>query len=43
MDNKQWFKESQFGMMVHFGLYSLLGGEYKGNQQRAKCRALQSC
>ena len=30
MTNKEWFKEAQFGMMVHFGLYSLLGGEYKG-------------
>lgn len=30
MDNKKWFKEAKFGMMVHFGLYSILGGEYKG-------------
>lgn len=30
MDNKQWFKDAKFGMMIHFGLYSLLGGEYKG-------------
>ena len=30
MDNKKWFKEAQFGMMVHFGLYSLLGGEWHG-------------
>ena len=29
MDNKKWFKEAQYGMMVHFGLYSMLGGEYK--------------
>ena len=29
MDMKQWFKEAQYGMMVHWGLYSLLGGEYK--------------
>lgn len=32
MNNKEWFKEAQFGMMVHFGLYSLLGGEYKGKR-----------
>ena len=32
MDNKAWFKEAQFGMMIHFGLYSLLGGEWKGRQ-----------
>ena len=30
MDNRKWFKEAKFGMMIHFGLYSLLGGEYKG-------------
>lgn len=28
-ENKKWFKEAKFGMMVHFGLYSVLGGEYK--------------
>mgnify|MGYP002729228436 FL=1 len=28
-DNK-WFSEARFGMMLHWGLYSLLGGEYKG-------------
>ena len=32
MDNKQWFKEAKFGMMVHFGLYSVLGGEWKGQR-----------
>ena len=32
MDNKAWFKEAQFGMMIHFGLYSLLGGEWKGQR-----------
>ena len=32
MTNKEWFKEAKFGMMVHFGLYSLLGGEYKGRR-----------
>lgn len=30
MDNKKWFKDAGFGMMIHFGLYSILGGEYKG-------------
>lgn len=30
MDNKKFFKEAKFGMMIHFGLYSILGGEYKG-------------
>lgn len=33
MDNKKWFKEeAKFGMMVHFGLYSLLAGEYRGKR-----------
>lgn len=30
MDSKVWFKNAKFGMMVHFGLYSLLAGEWKG-------------
>lgn len=29
---KKWFKEAQFGMMAHWGLYSLLGGEWKGRR-----------
>ena len=32
MDSKKWFKEAQFGMMIHFGLYSLLGGEWNGKR-----------
>ena len=28
MDNKEWFRNARFGMMVHWGLYSLLAGEY---------------
>ena len=28
--SKRWFVEAQYGMMVHWGLYSLLGGEWKG-------------
>ena len=32
MDNRKWFKEAQYGMMIHFGLYSLLAGEYKGQR-----------
>lgn len=27
-----WFKEARFGMFVHWGLYSILGGKYKGHQ-----------
>ena len=33
MDSKKWFKEeAKFGMMIHFGLYSLLAGEYRGKR-----------
>ena len=28
--SKKWFREAQYGMMVHWGLYSILGGEWKG-------------
>lgn len=31
MDYK-WFKNAQYGLMIHFGLYSLLGGVYKGKK-----------
>ena len=30
----QWFAEAQFGMFIHFGVYSQLGGEWKGEQVR---------
>ncbi len=30
-DTKQkWFKEARYGLFIHFGLYSILEGEYKG-------------
>lgn len=32
MDNKQWFKEAKFGMMIHWGLYALPAGEWKGRR-----------
>lgn len=32
MNNKEFFKEAGFGMMVHFGLYSVLGGEWRGKR-----------
>ena len=31
---KKWFKEAQFGMMAHWGLYTLLGGEWNGKPGR---------
>ena len=32
MDSIKWFKDAKFGIMVHFGLYSALEGEYNGNR-----------
>lgn len=32
MDMRKWFKEAQYGMMIHWGLYSLLGGEWNGKR-----------
>jgi alpha-L-fucosidase len=32
MDNKSWFKSAKFGMMIHWGLYSLLAGEWEGKR-----------
>jgi alpha-L-fucosidase len=32
MTSKEWFKQAKFGMMVHWGLYSLPAGEWKGNR-----------
>ena len=29
---KRWFTEAQFGMMAHWGLYSVLAGEYRGKR-----------
>ena len=31
---KKWFKEAQFGMMAHWGLYTLPGGEWNGLKGR---------
>ena len=27
---QQWFKDAKYGLFVHWGLYSILAGEYKG-------------
>ena len=32
MSNREWFKNAKFGMFIHWGLYSLLGGEWKGQR-----------
>ena len=30
-DRMAWWREARFGMFLHFGMYSTLGGEWKGN------------
>jgi len=32
MTSKEWFKQAKFGMMVHWGLYALPAGEWKGKR-----------
>ena len=32
MNNSEWFPQARFGMMIHWGLYSLLAGEYEGER-----------
>lgn len=41
MDMRQWFKGKN-GMMVHWGLYSLLGGEYQGRRGSEYAEGIQS-
>ena len=31
-ERAEWFKDARFGMFVHWGLYSILAGHYKGHQ-----------
>ena len=43
MDAKKWFKEeAKFGLMIHWGLYSLLAGEYKGRRMDEIAEWIQS-
>lgn len=40
--NIEWFKNAKFGMMIHWGLYSLLAGEYKGEKMDTYAEWIQS-
>lgn len=40
--NIEWFKNAKFGMMIHWGLYSLLAGEYKGEKSSVYAEWIQS-
>lgn len=41
-ENIKWFKEAQYGMMIHWGLYSLLAGEYRGQSSSSYAEWIQS-
>ena len=32
MNNKEWYKQAKFGMFIHWGLYSIPAGEWKGKR-----------
>ena len=40
--NIKWFKEAKYGMMIHWGLYSLLAGEYKNQPSSVYAEWIQS-
>ena len=40
--NIKWFKEAKYGMFIHWGLYSLLAGEYKGEPSSVYAEWIQS-
>lgn len=42
MNNIEWFKEAKYGMMAHWGLYSLLAGEYRGVRVKSYAEWIQS-
>ena len=42
MDMHTWFKQAQYGMMAHWGLYSLLAGEWKGKHSSSYSEWIQS-
>lgn len=33
-EKMEWWREARFGMFIHWGPYSILGGVYNGHQQR---------
>ena len=38
----KWFTDAQYGMFIHFGLYSQLGGIYKGEKSDSYAEWIQS-
>lgn len=37
-----WFKEARYGMFIHFGLYSQLGGEWEGKKYKQYAEWIQA-
>lgn len=40
--NMKWFQEAKYGMMVHWGVYAILAGEYKGESSSNYAEWIQS-
>ena len=38
-----WWEEAKFGMFIHWGLYSVLEGEYKGERPQYACLIMDQC
>jgi len=36
VDRKEWWREARFGMFIHWGLYSIPAGEWKGSKGHAE-------
>ena len=32
MARDHWFKDAKYGLFIHWGIYSMLGGVYKGEK-----------
>lgn len=41
-ENMKWFKDAKYGLMIHWGLYSLLAGEYEGKSSGYYAEWIQS-
>lgn len=41
-NSNHWFRDAKYGLIIHFGLYSLLGGEYKNYKMQSYCEWIQS-
>lgn len=41
-ERMQWFTDAKFGMFIHFGLYSQLGGEWDGKPYKGYAEWIQS-